>query len=328
MAVYLSVKDNSDKDGLYSFESSKYLKAVGDRIKNSKTYSETQKDVALKEMGLTDKDIKDGGILIKEFFKKDCYVGLKDTPFDGVYSFVSQNVAFGIIDDFKGHATLHNTKEDICKEFGISEGDIKDGGFLLSGVVKDYLKKLKKDQSKPQMSEKPKGEKSEKKAEKKEKNVTLFENMIKAIPEKYNVAEITMANGEVYRVTLKNIFYMANSEIFQNAAFINSENIPCIKAETINKLVEDGLIGICAKSTIEYKDGFCIIRNCDDPYSPNIESNEGIKIVHQIPCIVLNTNQVVSIVGKFGFDEITYEEITPKNFKLVYDYLDKTYKKG
>lgn len=319
MPNYLSIKENGNLDGLYSFESVSHRDEIARNFKSSKVYASNEKALAKKESGFM--EVKDGGILIKAF-KKCFFVGLKNTPFDGVYSFVNQKVALGVVEDFKGFSVLKDNKEDICKQFGISEDDVGDGGFLLSGVVKDYLKANKKKVT----SDAPSVKAEVKNEDKKKKS--LFKEMISSIPSKFNVADITMVNGDVYRITLRNIFYMQNSDIFQNLAFVNAENVPCVKAESIDKLVENGSIGISEKSIIEYKDGYSIIRLCDDVYSPNVEFESGIKITHQIPFVVINTNQIVSIIGKNGYDDVNLTEITTENYKLVYDYLEKKYKKG
>lgn len=328
--AYLGVNENNIQ-GVFYFESLSIRDEVALNFNKPLYYFDGEKEKALKENGLVESDIQDGIILIRQFRHKkteneDSYLGLKGTPYDGVYHFKSRRVRDRIAKQFE-NSYLSVDKQGILNEFNIHESEIKDGGFLMSNEVRTYLdKKSKKGESiKPSTKENVEVSK----VEKKEKSVNLFENMVNALSDKYDMVEITMSTGELWRVALKNFYYMNNEEILQNIAYMDSTNVPCIREDIVDKLVKDHSISILSRSKITYFDNYVMIKGCDDAYSPNVANDKQGRpiLMHQVDNIVLNVNHIVSIKGFNEYSELNLIKITEQKHKLVYEYLTKSKKK-
>lgn len=330
--AYLGVNENNIQ-GVFYFESLSVRDEVALNFQKPVYYFDGEKEKALKENGLVESDIQDGIVLIRQFRHKkteneDSYLGLKGTPYDGIYHFKSRRVRDRIAKQFEG-SYLSVDKQGILSEFNIHESEIKDGGFLMSNEVRTYLDKKSKKTENSKSSELDKGKVGTSKAEKKEKSANLLESMISALGNKYDMLEITMSTGEVWRVALKNFYYMGSEDILQNIAYIDSTNVPCIREDIVDKLVKDNSISILSRSKISYFDNFVMIKGCDDAYSPNVTNDKmGHPILmHQIDNILLNVNQIVSVKGFNEYSELNLIKITEQKHKLVYEYLTRGKKK-
>ena len=337
--AYLGIK-NDEMKGLYYFETISVRDEIAKHFTNPSYFFDGEKEKALKEFGLTDSEIQDGIVLIRKFRNKakeseESYIGIKGTPYDGVYFFKTRRVRDKVAKQFDS-PYLSIDKEGILKEFNIHESEIKDGGFLLSNEVRAYLDAKSKKAGASEVSNAKNTKKDEKSdiseddvkaKEKKEKVVNMLQNMIQTFDGSFDIVDITMSTGDVYRVALRNLFYVADEGIFQNIAYMDSTNTPCIKENIVDKFVSEKAISIVTRSKITYYDGFVRIQNCDDAYSPNMEMNKmgNYDITHQIDNIILNVNQIVSVVGKDGYGEINLTKLTEDKHKLIYTYLVKKY---
>lgn len=333
--AYLGIIEDKNFKGLYYFSSLAMRDEIGKKFNKSSFYYDKEKDKALTEMGISESEIKDGRILMDYFRNKDedAYLGIMGTPFDGVYCFKRKAVRDREAQNFE-NTYMSMDKTEILEKFGLGESEIRDGGFLMSGEVKDWLKKPKKKSAPEKKNEDVKEDKSTNPVKDDEKIPTsdknILRNMINVVAQDNDIVEITMYNGEVYRVALRAIFYTANDDVnFANTAVSDGAGNPIIKEKMIDTLVEKKDIIVLPASKIKYCDGFAILRNCDDPYSPTVIRNDDKthSIFHHIPEIVINTSLVTSVKGYNTYEEITLTKITKEKQKLVYDYLASKYGK-
>lgn len=334
--AYLGIKENELK-GLYYFSSLAMGESIGAQIENSLFYLEGEKKKAMKEFNISEDDIKDGRILMDKFrntVNEMAYIGITGTPFDGVYSFKRRAVRDREAKNFP-NAFLSMDKAEMLAKYNIGESEIKDGGILMSGEVKDYLKKKK--------ASTPKVKPEEKKVEKNEptpevivsedevkvkpktsvSDSNLLRNMINVVADKCDVVEIVMSTGEKFRIALRRFFYAEPSCSFANCAYTDNSGNVQIKEKAVDALLEAGDIAMVEPTKVKYKEGFVILRNCDDAYSPDIRHDKmgKLSIEHSIPEIVLNVSQVVSVSGFDHYTEMNLNKITEEKNKLIYTYL-------
>ena len=342
--AYLGIKE-SELKGLYYFSSLAMGESIGEKIENSIFYMEGEKKKALKEFNLVEADIKDGRILMDKFRNTEnemAYIAIEDTPFAGVYCFKRRAVRDREAKNFP-NAYLSMDKAEMLAKYNISESEIRDGGYLMSGEVKNYLKKKKATPPQPVVKEKVEKktetnvtpdiivEDKEVKVNPKTSvsNANLLRNMIDAVAGDCDVVEIKMSNGEKYRVALRTFFYAEPDCNFENCAYVDTTGNIAIKEKAIEAIIDSGVIAKVEPSKIKYGDGFVTIRNCDDEYSPDISHDKMGRVVinHYIDKIVLNVSQVVSVKGFEHYTEINMNKITPDKYKLVHTYLMEKYKK-
>lgn len=330
--AYLGIKENELK-GLYYFSSLAMGESIAKQIDNSLFYLEGEKKKAMKEFGVSEEEIKDGRLLMDKFrntVNEMAYIGIQGTPFDGVYSFKRRAVRDREAKNFPG-AFMSMDKAEMLAKFNIGESEIKDGGILMSGEVKDYLKKKKNAPTKAAVEPK-KTAVPENVVVSEENTVTpktsvsdsnLLRNMIDVVAGKCDVVEIVMSTGEKFRIALRRFFYAEPSCSFANCAYTDNSGNVQIKEKAVDALLEAGEITMVEPTKVKYKDGFVILRNCDDAYSPDIRHDKmgRVYIEHSIPEIILNVSQVVSVVGYEHYTEINMVKITEEKNKLIYTYL-------
>lgn len=325
--AYLGIKEteNVKDNGLYYFDVVSVRNEIASHFTNPLLYVDREKEKALNELGLEEKDIQDGIVLIRKYrygFKEEpkCYLGIRGTPFDGVYEFehmsARDKIAKKFVDTFKS-----TDLDAILKEFKIDKSEVKNGGFLYGKEVNDYIKAHK---SEIDISVK---EKNIVKNQEKEVD-NKFKDMLNVILPDKDVIEVLMNDGTVYCITSRSIYYLRNGVLLSNFATLNSDNEVNIDETKILKLFEDGdIIGI-TPSRVEYRDGFAILYNCDDVDSPIVRINEdkSLNICHLYDKVIINTSAISSIVGKDTYTElvIDYKKITSNNNKYLYDYLRKS----
>ena len=343
--AYLGIKENELK-GLYYFSSLAMGESIGAQIENSLFYLEGEKKKAMKEFNVTEDDIKDGRILMDKFrntVNEMAYIAIQGTPFDGVYSFKRRAVRDREAKNFPD-AFLSMDKAEMLAKYNISESEIRDGGILMSGEVKNYLKKRKN--SMPTKSTQPAQVnviKEDTKSESKNETVlvkvsenevkanpktsvsdsNLLRNMIDVVAGKNDVVEIVMSTGEKFRIALRRFFYAEPSCSFANCAYTDGSGNVQVKEKAVDALLDAGEIAMVEPTKVKYKEGFVILRNCDDAYSPDVRHDKMGKlyIEHSIPEIILNVSQVVSVVGYDHYTEINLNKITEEKNKLIYTYL-------
>ena len=94
------------------------------------------------------------------------------------------------------NSVKYASKEEVISATGISEKDIKDGGMLIKEYVRKYI-----DEHKPV-------NKSTKIVEKVTSNKNMLQEMIEIAAEGNNdVIEITMADGETFRLAYRPFFF-------------------------------------------------------------------------------------------------------------------------
>lgn len=341
--AYLGVKDKNEY-GVYYFSSISVRDAVGEKLENPVYYLDRAKKTALEEFKITEKEIKDGSELIRKYIQY--YIGLMGTPFDGVYAFNFPGARDKIAKNFEG-AFISNNKEQVLKEFGAVESDIKDGAILYGDKVNKYLIKKAKETQKSEFN-KSNAVKTEfnietdvsntaEVVENKEKGnlssseksqVNLIKRMIDEVKKDNDVVELTFSNGSVYRLAIRDIFYVRNGVSFQNCANTVDGKV-VINSNAIDKLIDNGDIINIKRTVISHADSITVCMGCDDEYSPNVETDEHgrYEIVHFIPKVVLNANEVVSVRGMPTYSEISIDfvKMEANKHKLVFEYLRKKY---
>ena len=318
--AYLGIANHEKFNGLYYFSSLAMRDEIGKNFNGAMFFYDKEKKQALEKMSISVEDIQDGRIIIDYFKNKDenAYLGLTGTPFDGVYVFKRKVVRDREAKHFS-QVYMTMNKDEILQKFSIGESEIRDGGFLMSEEVKNWLKK------------KPTTKTVEKSVEvvevKKAVSTNLLENMLNSVSKTKNIVEITMITGEKYRIAMKPIFYLSHENVsFANMAVADSSGNVALKENMVDDLVNNKDICVVNKSQITYGEGFAVIRNCDDEYSPTVHHNDNtINISHFIKEIVINVNQVVSVIGMDEYSEINLAQLTKGKNKLIYEYLYKKY---
>lgn len=336
--AYLGIKENELK-GLYYFSSLAMGESIAAQIENSLFYLEGEKKKAMKEFNVVEDEIKDGRILMDKFrntVNEMAYIAIQGTPFDGVYSFKRRAVRDREAKNFPD-AFLSMDKAEMLTKYNISESEIRDGGILMSGEVKNYLKKRKNSMSSKatQVSVSKGDSKNEGVVVKVSENEVkpnpktsvsdsnLLHNMIDIVAGKNDIVEIVMSTGEKFRIALRRFFYAEPSCSFANCAYTDGSGNVLVKEKAVEALLDAGEIAMVEPTKIKYKEGFVILRNCDDAYSPDVRHDKMGKlyIEHSIPEIILNVSQVVSVVGCDHYTEINLNKITEEKNKLIYTYL-------
>lgn len=295
------------------------------------------------------------------------YLCITGTPFDGVYMFKHTSIRNRIAKDFD-NAFLTMDKAEALSKFNVGESEIQDGGFLLSYKVQEWIKSNKKVKEKRQKQKEKQNSAKNALHENENKEVVessvvsvssdidkenvsrvdsgeavkmpildsqLFRAMVESVASKGNnetkkndVVEITMSTGDKYRIALRQFFYMDSHCDFSNSAYTDGTGNVILKEKVIDNLLDCGEITVVEPTKIKYKDGFVILLNCDDVYSPDIvtEKTGKTKIVHSISRIVLNVSQIVSVMGYEYYSEINLIKLTEEKNKLVYNYLVSKFK--
>jgi hypothetical protein len=344
--AYLGIKE-SELKGLYYFSSLAMGESIGEKIENSIFYLEGEKKKALKEFNLAEADIKDGRILMDKFRNTEnemAYIAIEDTPFAGVYCFKRRAVRDREAKNFP-NAYLSMDKAEMLAKYNISESEIRDGGYLMSGEVKNYLKKKKANPPKtsnPVTKEiktentKDVSDTSSVVIQKEKESVkavsisdsNVLRNMIDVVAGDSDVVEIQMSTGDKYRVALRKFFYAEPSCTFENCAYTDGEGNVAIKQKAVDAIIDSGAVTMVEPSKIKYGNGFVTIRNCDDEYSPDILHDKMGKTIisHSIDRVVLNVSQVVSVKGFEHYTEINMNKITPEKNMLIHTYLMDKFK--
>lgn len=342
--AYLGLNKHGEDNGLYSFTSISMRDKVGSKLSGSLYYDEKDRKRAIEEIGITEAEIKDGGILIRKYVYEVLYLGIKDTSCAGVYSFKTEGLCDSVAKHFVDPIKTTD-KLAIMQEFNLSsDAEIQDGGIFLSSEMRRKLEMMMPSSTSVKVIGDSKEKESRKSGESVSKtsdqniqtnsdskaifkNVNSFKTILNIYQNQYDIAEVTMNNGEVYRVTLRTIFYVTDEKALQNCGYIGENAKPQIKDSVIEKMLDQGKLLILPKSYITYYDGCVRIQNCDDAYSPTISTDEFARqvIFHSIEDVMINTNLYVSIVGKDSFQEIGYKKIDAQSNKVLYDYLVNKY---
>lgn len=336
--AYLGIKETSHVDfGLYYFSSLAMGESIAAQIEGSLFYKEGDKKKAMKEFGISEEDIKDGRILMEKYRNTEnemAYVGIEGTPFDGVYCFKRRAIRDREAKRFE-NSFLSMDKAEMLEKYNISESEIRDGGYLMSGEVRNYLEKVKAQKAK----EAKKAEKAEKmistaevqeegntvvvKENKTSVDSNLLRSMIDVVSKNNDVVEIVMSTGDKYRLAIRRFFYAEPGCSFANCAYTDGEGNVQVKAKAVDALLEAGEITMVEPSKIKCGNGYAILRNCDDAYSPDIKHDKMGKtyISHCLEEVVINVGQVVSVMGFTHYTEINMTKITPDKHNLIYTYL-------
>ena len=160
-------------------------------------------------------------------------------------------------------------------------------------------------------------------------NDNILRSIIEILSNTFDVIEVEMSNGQKYRLALRSLFYTENDFTFANCAYTDASGNVILKENMVDKWVENGDITIVEASKIKYGNGFAILRKCDDGYSPTVvfDKHGRKQIIHEIPEVIINVNQIVSVVGANGYTELNMQTLTSDKQKLIYDYLVSKYVK-
>ena len=92
-------------------------------------------------------------------------------------------------------------------------------------------------------------------------------------------------------------------------------------------MIKSGRIISVDKTRYECHNGFVTLCDCDDEYSPNFsrDENGNAVISHHFSEMIINMNQIVSVIGQNGYPEINLSHISPDKNKLIHTYLTKTF---
>ena len=332
--AYLGIREKDDiaDNGLYYFEATGVRGEIALNYTDPAFYTDKQKEKAMKEFGLKSEDeIRDGIELIRRYRgygekqeEAKSYLGVRGTPFDGVYEFdhvsARDKIAKKFADTYKSMDL-----EAILKEFGVDKSEVKNGGFLFGKEATAYAKEHKVVDNSQQTKKSEVSEKTE--TVKEGKKVSLLRDMISCVSSDYDVIEILMNEGSVYRLAYRDIFYLRNGVKLSNCASLDSDVNAVINASAIDKLIDNGdIIGI-TRSRINYHDGYTLCMNCDDLGSPTVRVDEmgRYELKHYYSKVVINNSAVSSVIGADTYRELAIEftKITPATQRVVYDYLVK-----
>ncbi len=162
----------------------------------------------------------------------------------------------------------------------------------------------------------------------KKKKGNLIKQMIDEVKKENDIVELIFSNGYLYRLALRDTFYVRNGVSFQNCAKTIDGEVT-INSAAIDKLIDNGDIIHIKRTAISHSEDFTVCVDCDDNYSPNVDTDEcgRFNITHYIPKIVFNADEVVSVKGLSVYPEIAIDfvKIVNSSQKLVYDYLRKKY---
>lgn len=323
--AYLGIRNSEKINGVYHFSSLAMAEDIRAQINGCSFYLDKDKAKAMRDFNIEECEIKDGRILMNLYRNSEndmAYLALMDTPFDGVYCFKKKSVRDKEASKFP-NIYMSMDKDEMLKKFHISEGEIRDGGFLMSGEVKNYHKSQK---TKP--------------VEHTTKDVDapfggayrpferdIFRQMMNAVSNNHDVAEITMVTGDKYRVTLRKMFFMEKDCDFSKCGLVSGDGNISVNEGIINDMIKDKKIISLDKTTYECNGGFVVLRNCDDEYSPDMHRDENGKanMNHHFSDIIINVNQIVSVVGQNGYPEINLSHISPDKNKLIHNYLSKNF---
>lgn len=372
--AYIGIKN---ENALYYFSSLRMRDDIAEKIPDADLYLDSGKEKALHEYGLTEADIKDGRLLIDKYYfdvMKLYYLGVKGTPFEGVYFFKTATVRDRVSKDFS-NCVVSNYKDKILSEFGVTEDSVKDGGILMSKDAVDYIKgnrpsaknrkivnldnpvkesseksddvkKIDIHSKSVEVENKVESDKNEDKVdtnkssnnEVKSQDVVMggvnflqsaIQKVLGSQPEN-DVIAVKMVDGSEYYITLRHIFYMIDESILSKCGYLDDEGKPQIKEDVVERMIDRGDIFFATPSQITYgANGVVRIRDCDDSYSPDLTHQPSGKyeVFHHFDDIILNSNQVVSVIGYPTFKDIAFPTIGKSN-KLIYDYLKKKVKRG
>lgn len=323
--AYLGIHNSEKINGVYHFSSLAMAEDIRSQINGCSFYLDKDKAKAMRDFDITECEIKDGRILMNLYRNSEndmAYLALMDTPFDGVYCFKKKSVRDKEASKFP-NIYMSMDKDEMLKKFHISESEIRDGGFLMSGEVKNYLKSQKtklvehttKDVDVPFSGIYRPFERD------------IFKQMMSTVSNTHDVAEITMVTGDKYRVTLRKIFFIEKDCDFSKCGMVTGSGDISVNETVINDMVKNQKIVCLDKSTYECNGGFVILRNCDDEYSPDLHRDEHGKAVmnHHFSDIIINVNQIVSVVGHSGYPEINMTQISSGKNKLIHKYLSKNF---
>ena len=331
--AYLGVreKENVADNGLYYFGVLSVRNEMASHFSDPVLYVDREKEKALEEFGLNEEDIKDGIILIQKYrygkkVEPKCYLGVRGTPFDGVYEFEHMSARDKIAKKLEN--TYKSTDlEAILKEVNVDKSELKNGGYLFGREANEYIKAHK-----PVAVQKPieNKEVSNESSPKKKGSENKLHNMINVLSSDRDVIEILMNEGTVYRIAYRNIFYLRNSISLEKCANVGAENEIIVNSSAVDKLIENGDIIRVSPSKIVYHDGYAVAYNCDDLGSPTVKVDEEgrYEIHHYYDKVVINTSAVSSVIGADTYRElaIDFSKMTPTKNKVIYDYLVKKYK--
>lgn len=319
--AYLGIRNLNDLNGLYHFTSLAMAEEIGRQIEGSSFYLEKELKKALNDFSIGEADIRNGRILMDRYRNTEndmAYAAISGTPFDGVYCFKKRSVRDKEAGKF-ANVYMSMDKKEMLVKYNISESEIRDGGFLMSGEVKDYLKSISSKNNKNITKDVDMIVPAE--------HMTLkghpFRRIMRNIAKDYDVAEITMSNGEKYKLALKRVFFADNDCDFSRCGMVDSDGNITVKESVINDYLNRSKIVFLEQTLCECDENFIILRNCDDAYSPNFSRGENnIPIVsHYFSEIILNMSQIVSIVGQDGYPDINLTHISHNKNKLIYTYL-------
>lgn len=324
------VVENGPYQGVYLFKSQNVCNDFCKYFENC--YVETELSVVLRNTGIKEEDIRDGGELMSQGVRRQLdkgiskvstavsnkstvYLALTDCPYSGVYFFNSEKVRNKMANNF-ANSVKYASKEEVLLETGISESDIKDGGMLLKDDVRKYIEEHKPTKVEVKSDSKKKSEKN------------ILKEMIEIAAEGDNdVIEITMSDGETFRLAYRPFYYTQEGAKFENTAKMTTDGEVIIKEEAIEKLINNGDIFPVFPSGIEYKDGYAILTDCDDHYSPTIGTTPtgAYKIVHLTKKMTINVNQVAYVRGYSKYSDICFDKFETEKHKIIVEYLDKKY---
>ena len=322
--AYIGIRNSEKINGVYHFSSLAMAEDIRSQINGCSFYLDKDKNKAIGDFGISETDIKDGRILMNMYRNSEndmAYLAIVGTPFDGVYCFKKKSVRDKEAAKFIGSYSSMD-KNEMLKKYNITEDDIKNGGFLMSSEVKNYHK----------MAKKGVFEHATKDVDAHhyptyapfERNI--FKQMMSTVSNKHDVAEITMVTGEKYRVTLRKMFFADKDCDFSKCGVVSGNGDISVKENVINDMVNSGKIVSLDATAYECNGGFVTLKNCDDEYSPDVHCNNGkASVSHHFSDIIINLNQIVSVIGCSGYPEINLNQISSEKNSLIHKYLSKNF---
>jgi hypothetical protein len=317
---------NGELKGVYHFTSLAMAEDIRTQIKGCTFYLDKEKDKAMSDFSISENEILNGRILMDKYRNSEnemAYASIEGTPFDGVYCFKKKSVRDKATSKFE-HVYWSMSKDEMLKKYNISESEIRDGGFLMSAEVKEYLKRTVNTEKNNQST--------------KDLDAVLptsavrvdndaFRKMMSTVGQKHDVAEITMVTGDKYRIALRKVFLAEKDCDFSKCGEVSSDGTIVVKENAIRDMIKSGRIISVDKTRYECHNGFVTLCDCDDEYSPNFsrDENGNAVISHHFSEMIINMNQIVSVIGQNGYPEINLSHISPDKNKLIHTYLTKTF---
>lgn len=200
------------------------------------------------------------------------YLVVKDEKDHGVYAFYTKEKAIEIASHLSNYVFMKESeKEKALALLGVKE--ISDASVLIS--------KYRNKQGKTPKKERDNG------------FTDIFRDVGRTDKD---CLKITMTSGDEYVFYVRDVFYTTVADIHKKFLMPSSSG-PIVNSTVVNDAVKAGRINCLRKSRIEYKGDFAMLYECDDKYSPDVDTeSDNLGYKHHYEKAAINVRNVESVV--------------------------------